>query len=64
MLNLLDSTNWDIYLQCSFEELAAAGIANAFMFISFDENALLISVNKFLIQPQKLYRQIKALRFD
>lgn len=62
--NLLDATNWDIHLQCSFEELVATGITNAFISISLDENALLISVNKSLIQPQKLYRKIKALRFD
>ena len=64
VFNLLDSTNWDIHLQRSFEELVASGITNAFISISLDENALLISVNKSLIQPQKLYRKIKALRFD
>jgi hypothetical protein len=64
VFNLLDSTNWDIQLQHSFEELVATGITNLFISISLDENALLISVNKFLIQPQELYRKIKALRFD
>lgn len=64
VFNLLDCTNWDIHLQCSFEDLVATGITNAFISISLDENALLISVNKFLIQPQKLYRKIKTLRFD
>lgn len=64
VFNLLDSTNWDIHLQRSFEDLVATDIANAFISISLDENALLISVNKSLIQPQKLYRKIKALRFD
>lgn len=64
LFNLLDSTNWDIYLQHSLEELVATGITNVFISISFDENALLISVNKSLIQPQELYRKIKALRFD
>lgn len=64
MFNLLDPTNWDIFLQHSFEELVATGITNVFISISFDENALLISVNKALTQPQELYRKIKALRFD
>ncbi len=64
VFNLLDSTNWDIHLQLSFEELVAAGIANAFISVSLDENALLISVDKFSIQPQKLYKKIKSLRFD
>lgn len=64
VFNLLDPTNWDIQLQHSFEELVATGITNLFISISLDENALLISVNKFLIQPQELYRKIKALRFD
>lgn len=64
VFNLLYVTNWDIHLQCSFEELVATGITNAFISISLDENALLISVNKSLIQPQKLYRKIKALQFD
>lgn len=64
VFNLLDSTNLDIQLQHSFEELVATGITNLFISISLDENALLISVNKFLIQPQELYRKIKTLRFD
>lgn len=64
VFNLLYVTNWDIHLQCSFEELVATDITNAFISISLDENALLISVNKSLIQPQKLYREIKTLQFD
>ena len=64
MINLLDPTNEDIYLHHSFEQLVTTGIANVFISISFDENALFISVNKALTQPQKLYRRIKALRFD
>lgn len=64
VFNLLDSTNWDIHLQHSFEELVATGITNVFISVSLDENALLISANKSLIQPQELYRKIKALRFD
>lgn len=64
VFNLLDPTKWDIHLQYSFEELVATGITNVFISISLDENALLIYVNKSLIQPQELYRNIKALRFD
>ena len=64
VFNLIDSTNLETQLQYSFEELVATGITNLFISISLDENALLFSVNKFLIQPQELYRKIKALRFD
>lgn len=64
MISLLDPTNVDIYLQHSFEQLVTTGIANVFISISFDENAVFISANKALTQPQKLYRRIKALRFD
>lgn len=64
VFNLLDSTNWNIQLQHSFEELVATGITDFFISISLSENALLISVNKFLVQSQELYRKIKALRFD
>lgn len=64
MISLLDPTNEDIYLQHSFEQLVTTGIANVFISISFDENAVFISANKALTQPQKLYRRIKALRFD
>ena len=64
VFNLLDPINLDIHLQHSFEELVATGITNVFISISLDENALLISANKSLIQPQELYRKIKALRFD
>lgn len=64
VFNLIDPTNWDIHLQRSFEELVATGITNMFLSISLDENALLISVNKSLIEPQELYKKIKALRFD
>lgn len=64
VFNLLDPTNWDVHLQHSFEELVTTGITNVFISISLDEKALLISVNKSMIQPQELYRKIKALRFD
>lgn len=62
--NLLDPTNWDVQLQHPFEELVATGITNLFISISLDENALLISINKFLTRPHELYRKIKALQFD
>lgn len=64
IFNLLDFTNLDIQLQYSFEELVTTGITNWFISIALDENALLVSVNKFLIQPQELYRKIKTLQFD
>ncbi len=64
MFNLFDSTNWDIYVRHPLEELVATGITNVYISVSFDENALLISVNKISIQPQELYRKIKALRLD
>ena len=64
VIDLLDHTNWDFKLQHSFEELVATGSANFFISISLDENALLISANKLMVQPQELYRKIKALQFD
>ena len=64
VFNLLDPKKWDIYLQHSFEELVVNGITNAFISIALDENALLICINKSIIDPRKLYRQIKELRFD
>lgn len=64
MISLLDPTNEDTYFQYSFEQLVITGIANVFICISFDENAVFISANKALTQPKNLYRRIKALRFD
>lgn len=64
VVNLIDPKNRDIHFHHSFEELVATGITNMFLSISLDEKALLISVNKFLIEPQELYRKIKALRLD
>lgn len=60
IIDLLDPTSWDVALQHSFKESVAVGITDFFISISLDENALLISANKFLIQPQELYRKIKA----
>lgn len=64
VLNLFDNINQCVYFQDSFEKLVANGVSDKFIVISFDENVLLISVNKSLIEPQKLYRKIKRLRFD
>ena len=64
MINLLDPLNEDIILHHSYEQLTTNGTANVYISISFDENALSISLNKVLTQPQKLYRRIKTLRFD
>ncbi len=64
VLFLLDPTSWNIHTQCSFAELVATGIVNAYISISLDENAILISVNKRFHSPQEIYRKIKALRFD
>lgn len=64
VFNFLDSIDLDIHLQHSFEELVTAGITDVFISVSMDENALLISANKSLLQTQDLYRKIKALRFD
>lgn len=62
IVNLLNPTNGYIYLQHTFEELVVTGVANVFISISLDENALLISANKYLVQPRELYRKIKTLR--
>lgn len=64
ILHLLDQSNEDVYPQYSFENLVINGIANMFISISFDENALLILANKYLLQPQDIYRKIKTLQFD
>ena len=64
IFNLLDPINNVMCLQRSFERLVATGIADVFMSISLDENALLICMNKFLCSPQKVFRKIKALCFD
>ena len=63
IINLLDSTKENIFYH-SFEQLVNIGIANVFISISMDENALHISMNKTLSQSQELYRRIKAIQFD
>ena len=66
MFSFLEYTNTSsiICLQRSFEELVTEGIADVFISIALDENALLICVNKSLILPQKLFKRLKALCFD
>lgn len=64
MFNLLELTNWNEQLQHPFEELVATGITNAFISVSLDENALLISVNKFLLSLRDVYKKIKELRLS
>ena len=59
-----DAAKVNFPLPNSPEELVRSGIANSAVFISFDENALRISVNKNLVQPKELYRKIKALRLS
>ena len=64
ILNLFESENWDTHLRLPFKKLATAGVSDLAISISLDENSLLISVNKSLIEPRNIYREIKALRFD
>ena len=64
MFNLLDPANSIMCLQRSFEELVTTGIADMFISISLDENAVLICMNRSLILPQVLFKRLKALRFD
>lgn len=64
IFDLLTPADYNIHSQYSVEELIAIGITDAFISINFDKNILLISVNKFLINPQELYKKIKALQFD
>ena len=64
MIDIHGQTKVDDFSLRSFESLVTTGIASVFISISFDENALFISVNKTLTQPHMLYRRIKALRFD
>ena len=61
VFNLLDPASSVICLQRSFEELVTTGIADVFISIALDENALLICVNKSLIIPQEVFKRLKAL---
>ena len=62
--NLLNPSNIVMCLQRPFEELVIAGIADVFISISFDENALLICANKTLISAQELFKKLRALCFE
>ena len=64
VFNLLDPASSVVCLQRSFEELVTKGIADVFISISLDENALRICMNKSLILPQVLFKRLKALCFD
>ena len=64
VFDIPDLTNWNIYLHYSFEELVATGVANMFISIGLDENAMLITVNKHVLSPKELYSKIKSLQFD
>lgn len=64
MFNLFDPANSVMCSRQSFEELVATGIADVFISISLDENALRICVNKSLIPPQAVFKRLKKLCFD
>lgn len=64
MFNFLEPAGSVICLQRSFEELVTTGIADVFISIALDENALLICVNKSLIIPQEVFKRLKELCFD
>lgn len=61
MFSLRDPANAVMCLQHSYEELVTKGIVDVFISISFDENALLICMNKSLVSLRDVYLQIKAL---
>ena len=61
VFSLCDPANAVVCLQHSYEELVTKGIVDVFISISFDENALLICMNKSLVSPRDVYPQIKAL---
>ena len=63
IINLDGPSSWDIISQRPFDKLVTTGIASAFISVSLDENALLITLNKSLVNAQELYKKIKALRF-
>ena len=64
VFSLCDPANSAMCLQHPYEELVIAGIIDVFISISFDENTLLICMNKSLVSPQDVYAKIKALRFN
>lgn len=64
VLNLLDPAIGSVCMQHSYEEAVIARIADVFVSIASDENALQICINKSLIPPKDVYKKIKSLRFD
>lgn len=63
VFDLPNLTNWNEYLQYSFEELVSTRVANMSLSIGLDENAMLITVDKHVLSPKELYRKIKGLQF-
>ena len=63
IFDLPNLTNWSEYLQYSFEELVSTGVANMFLSVDLDENAMLLTLDKRVPSPQELYRRIKRLQF-
>ena len=61
VFSLRDPANAVMCLQHSYEELVTKGIVDVFISISFDENVLLICMNKSLVSLRDVYPQIKAL---
>lgn len=61
IFDLPNLTNWSEYLQYPFEELVSTGVANMFLSIGLDENAMLLALDKHVLSPQELYRRIKGL---
>lgn len=63
IFDLPNLTNWSEYLPYSFEELVSTGVANMFLSVDLDENAMLLTLDKHVLSPQELYRRIKRLQF-
>lgn len=62
--NSINLTNWQQQLCHSSEELVARGFSNISISIDIDKNIILIHINKDLLSPQIVYKNIKALRFS
>lgn len=64
VFNLLAPENSSMCSRLAFEELMSAGIADVFISFSLDEKALLISMNRDLLQPYDIFMKLKALHFE
>ncbi len=64
MFNLINQTNWNNQLEYSFEKLVSTGITDIFLSFSFDENAILLYINKSLLSPREIYKKIKSLKLE